>query len=187
MTQLNSLKIVVGSGSEIKLNAVKTAFADHIETPGCAYPNINYSVVPCKDAQSDINEQPFGDAEILRGAINRVLSAQSIKLGDLYISIENGIAVTQHEGYQDYAIALAFVPIANKMYWVRSQSVSFPESAVKATQRKAGGFKLNTVGKTLFEKGLITNHTDPHFGLTGIHRGKILTDAMKNLFFKMPF
>lgn len=171
-----AFKPLVAGGSDIKFNALSEGF-NRLKLVA--------NVERVRKASSDVNEQPEGEEEILLGANNRVNSAYKVDdTGDIYFAYENGIAFQEKEQqWRDYAIALAFLPKLNLTKWVRSDSVVFPTEAVIATRQKPGGFKLNTVGKTMQEMGIVKRHDDPHIDLDplGRSREELLTTATMNL------
>ena len=176
-TRKSPISIGLCSTSQIKVDAL----VDAINRA-----RINASVTAVKGSESGVNEQPVGEAEILRGATNRAMTARAINAWqEVYIAIENGIQQERND-WVDYAIVLASVPGYGAMGWVRSQAVTFPSEAVEFTANKEGGFVLNTVGKTLAELGFVQQHDDPHFELSGIHRKDILCDALVELFNYLP-
>lgn len=167
--KMNNLVIALGSGSAVKINALQKAMPQA-------------QIIPVKEARSDINEQPIGEVEILEGALNRVLSARILNPGaDFYVAIENGLSYKDDKWF-DYAIIYAYVAKGEYYSWTRSEAVEFPTEAVTATKLKPGGFAENTVGKTLKEMGIVTQHDDPHKDLVGKSRAVILEEALTKLF-----
>jgi non-canonical (house-cleaning) NTP pyrophosphatase len=167
------ISFYLGSGSKIKVTALENAISS-LKIHGYIY--------PVREAVSAVNEQPVGEEEILRGAINRVFSARSIRPdGEIYVAIENGIEKTEVGDWVDYAIVLAFAPAYGVISYVKSQAVVFPSEQVEKTAMKDGGFAANTVGKTLKEDGVVNFHDDPHLDLAGISRREILKEALKEL------
>lgn len=176
-TKNSPLSFFLAGGSKIKKNSLEQATWDS---------QLHAAVIPITQAESNINEQPKGEQEILKGAINRVLSAYAIDpRGDVYFSAENGIKYYE-DRWLDYAIVLAYIPDYGTMTWVRSEAVEFPKEAVEITYNKVGGFVKNTVGKTLQEMGIVRLYTDPHLDLVGKSRTVILADSFKELFNYLP-
>ena len=171
----------IASSSNIKIEAVKR----FIYESSSNVPMIYYSV---QGASSHVNEQPVGENEILKGAINRVLSAKDIDpRGEVYISMENGIEWdSESETWKDYAIVLTFVPSYGSINYVKSSAVVFPKTLVEITYNKCGSFVSNTVGKTLQEEGLVSKHDDPHLDLTGVSRIEILKESLKEVISYLP-
>ena len=63
------MRVVVGSGNPIKLQATQAAFE-------LVFPNISIQVIPCH-AESGVSDQPLGDEETYQGAWNRVQAAKA--------------------------------------------------------------------------------------------------------------
>jgi non-canonical (house-cleaning) NTP pyrophosphatase len=179
------IQIMLGSGSAIKINAVKSFIEDWQGNPKT---DVNFVFWSISNAKSQVNEQPVGELEILTGSLNRVLTSYQIDpRGEVYISMENGIEYDPELSiWSDYAIVLAFVPSYGSISYVRSKAVKFPSLQVEKTKNKDGGFKKNTVGKTLNEDGIVNKHDDPHLDLAGISRVEILKDALHELINYLP-
>jgi len=176
----------LGSTSKVKTTALQNALNEAELHAACC---------PINGTESRVSKQPVGEHEILRGAINRAMSAwQNQPECDCYIAMENGIIhddaeyEIKPENYRwlDYAIVLAFIRQFDQMVWVKSSMVEFPMSAVMLTFQKPGGFRDNTVGKTLKDLGLVRFHDDPHFDLVHNSRRDILKDATLELFNYLP-
>jgi hypothetical protein len=168
----------LGSTSKVKKTALENAIW-HTE--------LHAACCPIHSSESGVSEQPVGEHEILKGAINRAMSAwRNQPEDDCYIAMENGIEETEDGRWLDYAIVLAFIPKSGQMVWVPSEAVEFPLSAVALTYNKPGGFQNNTVGKTLKDLDLVRFHDDPHLDLVGKSRRDILKDAMLELFNYLP-
>jgi non-canonical (house-cleaning) NTP pyrophosphatase len=173
------ISFFLGSQSKVKVGALQDAVNES---------QLNAAVIEIKGAESGVNEQPVGEVEILRGAVNRALSAWQIDpRGEAYFAIENGIELIDGE-YVDYAIALFFVPKTGVIVYLKSEAVGFPLEFVEQTAAKEGGFVKNTVGKTLQEKGAVRFHDDPHLDLTrlGKSRRQILKETLTELFNYLP-
>jgi non-canonical (house-cleaning) NTP pyrophosphatase len=178
------ISFYICSTSRIKIDAITQARNEK---------NIHATVSPVHGASSNINEQPLGEQEILKGAINRAINAYyNDPRGEVYFAIENGIERQKDEyesyinKYLDYAIVLALIPITGQMCWVRSEAVEFPYDYVLKTHQKPGGFLINTVGQTLKEEGLVKFKDDPHLDLVGKSRREILKDSLLELFNYLP-
>lgn len=173
LTRNTPISFSLGSSSKIKIDALQGAINDL---------KIHGAVLAVNRSASQVNEQPVGKVEILKGAINRVISASEINPeSEIYISMENGIELTPACVWVDYAIVLAFVPSNEYIHYVKSQSIVFPLDAVEETRTMLGGFTLNTVGKTLKRIGKVKFADDPHLDLAGISRRQILKEATKKL------
>ncbi|HCQ31407.1 TPA: hypothetical protein DIU27_03445 [Candidatus Collierbacteria bacterium] len=157
--------IVVASGSEIKVNAVKEAL--RFLFPGREFRFRAISV------SSEINEQPVGN-ETITGAENRLKNAEAKWTDEapksaLFISIENGLFEEKIRGdtrWVDKAVVVIKLPDGRMASFV-SGGVIFPKEAVEATSAKSNaGFKSNIVGTTLVEMGFVKNKQDPQSDLT---------------------
>lgn len=108
------IRIVVGSKSPIKIEAVKAA-ANAL--------GLEAEVVGIETA-SGVPSQPFGQQQTLNGALARALSAQATDPEAYGIGIENGLIV---EGpmMTDVAIVAVLTP-AIDLVWLRSEAVPVP-------------------------------------------------------------
>jgi len=151
-----SLRIMVGSQSDIKLGAVRQA---------CLQLGLDAEVIGV-NTRSVIQEQPFGVSMTMKGASYR---AGQVAFGDseidVGIGIENGL---ERVGDRTVDFAIVFVvAVRNGIpQWtdcVRSEGVVFPEWAV--VESETSGFE-KTAGKFLAERHSECNHADPHSFLT---------------------
>lgn len=128
------------------------------------------SVVPgnftlrTKDTKSGVNEQPFGNDETLKGAINRALEAQAADPDSYGIGIENGVELVDGR-CEDFAWVAVVRPNGH-IITVRSESVVFPMEMFLEAQLL--GFETTTVGSVI-AKHYGCDKADPHSFLT---RGK---------------
>lgn len=163
------MNIFVASTSAHKLSAVKAASAD-------VFPDATLNVQGAK-AASEINEQPVGHKETLRGALNRLKNLKGI-IGDtrydLLVSMENGIFPVQIEDRQAW-FDLGWVVVEDakgNQRFAHSTGIEFDASAVQEAQRR--GFDKTTAGSIIAER-TGADSTDPHAYLTG---GKVLRSDM---------
>lgn len=158
------MKIALASQSEIKVSAIRAAFGDAVE-------------LVTFDAPSNVNEQPIGE-ETLRGAKNRIAFIKAAcPDADLYISIENGLFIEEHE-YVDRAV-VSITTREGHSFVTYSDGVVFPHQYVEETRNKDGGFKTWTVGKIMAEAGFITKHNDPHSDLGHQSRSAYIVQAVQ--------
>lgn len=157
------ITIVLTSQSQIKLRALEAALADL---------EITATVVAVK-APSGASEQPVGD-ETRRGALNRIAAAREQAIGDLYVSIENGLFSEYGTWYDRAVVVVEYSPGAP--ITVVSDGVVFPLDAVREARRR--GFHA-TVGQVLAEQGLVRDHADPHIDLCGTSRETLLRAAVR--------
>ncbi len=187
-------KIGIGSGSQIKIRAVQTAFP-------------NSTVIPHTTAASNVKDQPIGKRETYEGARNRAIETfrQLCKKDnnrcDAYIGIENGIwdptddgwdemdfakfaarmgSKPDHSGEEnqhvwiDAAIVVMLVPIDESKeefltFFVESEHLPLPPKSKRPFE---GG-----------KRGEWSVLKDPHEVLTGGKkpRAVFLVEAMENL------
>lgn len=139
--------LVVGSGSEIKLTAVKKGF----EKYKC------FEIESESRSKSEISEQPIGRDEIIRGAINRARSAMKFR-SDAFvcIGIENGL-IYEHDKWNDIACIVVITHNSviaetwTDMLYVPNQYVYNPDVLIGP-------------------KPLWSNLKDPHLVLSGKSR-----------------
>lgn len=173
--------VLVASSSRIKLDAVKAAFANCVVTG-----------VP---AASDINEQPLGHDETIRGAMNRLANAKQSEaytsgVAAYAVSIENGIfSVTVPGEERPRWFDLAWVVVehvrSGSKALAHSMGLEFPAKYVDAAQ--ARGFDTCTAGSVMAaETGCEKN--DPHAWLThqGASRSALLVEALKLALYQLP-
>lgn len=173
---MTELRLGFSGTSEIKFSALLEALDDL---------SIRSNLYKLPVNGSGVNEQPEGWGEIIRGATNRALFAHQLdselqKDLDAYFSVENGL-VFDKGSWLDYAVCLAYLPAKKLIKYEVSAPCVFPTEAVEVTLAKPGGFQLHTVGKTLAEMGLVSNHQDPHFDLCGTHRKDLISLAFIKL------
>ena len=139
-------QVIIASENQVKASAVKNAFQRMF--PGESFEITGVSI------PSDVNDQPMGDTETLRGAKNRVNHAAREHAADFFVGIENGIDESE-DGMQNFARVV-----------VRGSDGTI------GTARSAGYFlppriaEIVRQGKTLEEAG------DTVLGTTGIGHQK---------------
>ena len=115
MSQRKISKIGLGTGSEIKINAVTRVFGP--ET------SFDAEIFPVVDAPSGVPPQPIGKQQTRQGAVNRARAAQKSKPEcDAFIGIENGMWIkneneteqhknpTQEQVWEDAAYVVMIIP-----------------------------------------------------------------------------
>lgn len=145
------MNIVVGSTSNIKVEAVKEA---------CAKLGISASVSGV-DAPSLQNAQPVDFEEIYDGACNRAEFAQHKMPNCVAIGIESGIFTFSHVTLD---IALIVVLHNGKKVITTSSGLRFPSVCVEVAEER--GFESTTVGD-IISKSHGGVSFDPHSTLTG--------------------
>lgn len=171
-------EVLVATGSEIKINAVKAAFEQ-------AFPGEEIHARGIQGADSNIDEQPVG-RRTKRGAKNRLKNARAAlqkereiaqaegqpvpPLPDYYVSIENGIFPEGRGNgrrYVDRAVVIVQERGAHRRF-ATSAGVEFPTEYVeeaRAALPNGEGFKTTTVGSVIARR-LGGDKQDPHATLT---------------------
>jgi inosine/xanthosine triphosphatase len=165
-----SMKIVLGTTSKIKIQAVQEA---------CGRVGFKGVEVVGVKVASAVNEQPYGFEETMKGALHRATQAQldGPEDGDLYIGIESGV-VGPYGG--DVILDLAVIAIVyhgNKTCFATSTGITFPGDAF--SDAFGLGFKTTTVG-SIIAKNLGGDGADPHSTLTQgkLTRNQTLVDGV---------
>lgn len=169
-TQGKNIRVVLGSTSPHKLNAVRNA---------CERLGIRASVSGV-ETSSGQNEQPVGFEETFNGALIRTLSARVQDTGAVSIGIESGIFRLRFDGRSFVFIDAAVIVLItsnNRQIVTTSAGIVFPEEFVEVAEMR--GFESTTVGSVIAEK-LGGDPADPHSTLTNgrVSRKMILTDAL---------
>lgn len=152
--------IGLGSTSVLKTEAVNAAFeqGSAVVAKQLGVDRFEYKVVGV-NSKSEVNEQPIGWAEIIKGANNRVKNAIGLlkEKGSprLVITIENG-AVNVPENGPDYWMDLAWVVLldtkTDRKFSASSTSVHVPAEIMEKTIKK---------GPSKFTLGDVLHATDP--------------------------
>lgn len=156
------MKISLGTTSELKIRAVKCAFAKF---------EIDEELFPV-EVVSGVSKQPFGFQEIITGSRNRASSALMEMDADLSIGIENGIVEIEGNFYD-----LAGICIIEKN---KSESLNFsagmpvPEWAI--AEIKANDSELGLITQRLSHGA----DKDPmnYFSNGKIKREEVLSQAI---------
>jgi non-canonical (house-cleaning) NTP pyrophosphatase len=167
------MKIIVSSASSQKLTAVQMAFQNTITDKTVEM--LGYK------ASSGINEQPVGKDEISLGCNNRLSETMKNQLGDIYVSIENGIELRKEE-WHDFGYIIIYIPRYRKEFDGVTESVIFPTDCVEEAMRR--GFDLHTVGSVIAERNPGVDKQDPQLWLTGKSRVQYLVDTIEKLIVK---
>lgn len=162
------IESVLASENPIKFNCVNLAFSE-VGLEQIIHLN-------CFKAASRVNNQPL-EQETRDGAENRTLDGfTNFPNAIISIAIENGLFEENINGKDEY-VDRGFVTLKLKFgdnietYTAVSKGVIFPDWAVEETINKPGGFKDNTVGQTLQEKGVVKDHKDPQADLLCLETG----------------
>lgn len=172
------MDILVASTNAHKLAAVR-------EAARTVFPGQELNVRGIK-AASDINEQPVGHQETVRGAMNRLQNLKAIAAQtrcDLYVSLENGIFpvnVGDQETWFDVGWVVVEDAAGNKSL-SHSTGIEIGHGDVKEAQRR--GFDQTTAGSMIAER-TGADSTDPHAHLTNGHvpRSEMLKQALMAAF-----
>jgi len=154
------LKILLASSSAIKIDATRKAFQE-------LFPKHFVEVVSIK-AKSEINEQPVGHDETLKGAMNRLKNAKNASQDhfDFTVAIENGIFPATYlttTTWFDVGIVVVANAIGKESFSV-STAVQVPSHLVEEAMKK--GFATTTFGSVLKQKNNSVDENDPHRYLT---------------------
>lgn len=144
------LRIVVGSGSAIKLEAVREAAASiGLEAD-----------ITGLEAPSGIPPQPYGRSQTIEGAMNRAYAARESAPTAYAVGIENGLVPNGH-WIGDVAYVVVIAPSGQK-FLRRSTALSIPEDL--ADEAAASGYQM-TIGAILAAR-TGGDPADPHAALT---------------------
>lgn len=168
------MDVFVGSSSRHKVTAVEEVCTDLFQSE----PNIQGL-----KATSDINEQPVGHEETLRGAKNRIQSIKTM-IGttryDLLVAFEGGIfsvLVDDEELWFDIGWTVVEDADGNQAI-SHSAGIRYPTIDVKEAQRR--GFETTTVGAVMSEH-LQVDPTNPQSALTSqiMQRSDLSSQSLK--------
>ncbi len=138
--------IVVGSTSDVKLEAVKAAVAEL---------GLDVDVEGVK-AASGVDEQPLGPVAFT-GAAQRIEHAERLcPDAAVYVAIENGI-FREGDAFVDRAVVM--VKVGDQTEVTLSDGVVFPAEFVAMSV--ASNLTV-TAGKYMAEAGFVHKHDDPH-------------------------
>jgi non-canonical (house-cleaning) NTP pyrophosphatase len=167
MPTSQTLRVIVGSKSTHKVNAVIAALArcnlSYMEVHGCA-------------TKSGVSEQPVGFEETFVGAMTRAQEARKADPGAfLAVGIENGLLRTCSITL-DFAVVV-LLDLEGNVRIASSPGILFPEADVDLARDRA--FKTTSVGQVLAE----THGGDPTDPYPILSRGRItrvqlLTEAL---------
>lgn len=141
------IRIVVGSASVLKLEAVQAA----IDELG-----LEAEIVGV-DADSGVPNQPYGRAQTVEGATNRARVAREAGKGAYAVGIENGL-VPSGDVVLDLAYIVVFDP-AGRRLMRRSLGVTVPQELVEASLQSG---QRTTAGKLEADRNGC-DPADPHF------------------------
>lgn len=176
-----NLPVLVASKSEQKVQPTQAA-RDHV------FPGAKGEVEGVGGISSGVNEQPWGNEETSRGALNRLECLDPAPPNALTVAIENGVLPIEIQGeerYFDFAWVVA-KNSAGKSYLARSSGVEFAKKHVDIAKEK--GFETTTIGSViesdLTSKGVKMDGADPHSTLTNfmVSRRRTLEHAGRIIF-----
>ncbi|KAJ4458846.1 putative inosine/xanthosine triphosphatase [Paratrimastix pyriformis] len=162
-------RVVVGSKSPEKINAVREAFTND-RNPG--------PVIEGVPSASHVSEQPMGPSETIRGARNRLDDAKRLAPGaDFYVGIENGIMEVDGD-YFDVGWVIVEAISLGRTTMTCSQGVQIPASVVQEVIRV--GVNQTHCGRVLAARSGC-NPNAPHAFLTAnrTSRQEILRNAIR--------
>jgi len=169
------MEIFVASTSKHKLEAVNNV-------ANTLFPESKPKIEGRKTA-SEINEQPVGHEETVRGALNRLENLKKV-IGetryDILVALENGIfpiKIREREAWFDLACVVVEDAEGNQSF-AHSTGVEFDAQTVEEARKK--GFETTTVGSLIAER-TGADSTDPHSYLTNqiVSRREMLEQALK--------
>lgn len=174
-------KVIVGSTSEHKIEAVKEALLRL---------GVEAEVVGVK-TESGVNEQPVGFKEIYQGALNRARELYEKYPDDIRVGTENGIVgwgtCSKNEVFDPHFFDLALIVVMlpdGAMYRALSSGIEFSEEYVYDPELN---FAQATVGSIIAKK-LGGDKTDPHKTLTHgrVRRKETLIEGVRLAFAQIP-
>lgn len=169
---MTQIKIILGSKSHIKLNAVKEAVS-HV------FDEYNYTITNV-ETESNVNNQPYGYDEITEGAQNRLndchesvpLTQEEDNVNYILVAIENGI-IKINSFFYDLACVMVENYQTGEVYTTFSTTIEIPREIIyKVTESDYE----KTVGDIIDPN----NSKDPHSTLTNfvLCRKDILKQAL---------
>ncbi|HTK59966.1 MAG TPA: DUF84 family protein [Candidatus Baltobacteraceae bacterium] len=163
------IRIIVGSKSAFKVDAVKAAAASL---------GLEADVVGV-DVISGVPSQPFGLVETQNGALARALAAHAADPAAYAVGIENGI-VKEGGAYRDFAVVDLLTPSVDH-HRVRSEGVTVPAELAKVSWESG---QRVTAGKLEAQRSGF-DHADPHRVWSGgkTDRKTILIAAVREALF----
>lgn len=120
------LIIAVGSKNPVKVNSVKRAFTSAFS--GCDIECVGF------DVNSGVPDQPWGDSETRRGAINRAQACNAAYVAAFAsspafaVGLEGGVVdeSLDIDGVAPFVSCFAFMAVLRKQQWGIARSASFP-------------------------------------------------------------
>lgn len=161
-------KVIVASMNPVKINSVKLGFEKML--PGEEFEFVGVS------APSDVPDQPMGDEETLRGAMNRGKNAKQMKPDAQYwVGIEGGLIDSYGE-----LTAIAWIVINSQTLSGKSKTSSFVLPEKIATLVRAG-HELGDADDMAFDQtnskqkgGTVSNLTNGVIDRTGYYVGSVV-------------
>jgi non-canonical (house-cleaning) NTP pyrophosphatase len=169
----NTVTVVLGTTSALKLQAIKGAFATASTEIGkiVGMPDAEFVFIPTA-AKSEVNEQPVGWEETIKGANNRARNALTLAGSEVkprfVVAIENGAVEVPANGanyYMDVGWAVLNDLETNQQYVSSSTSLSVPFEVIEATRQ--AGFDTTTIGDVMHSRNPSISTKDPHSSLLG--------------------
>ncbi len=156
------MKIVLGSKSKIKAEALRQALTEVLELID-EKSNIELELTEVK---SWVRPQPMKADEALRGAMERAgRSLRACPEAELAIGIENGVhrfSDMINEYWIDFAFVVALTPLMIK-YVSTSCGIQFPTNIVFLSESKQA---QDTCGQIMEKLKMVKDGKDPHSSLT---------------------
>jgi non-canonical (house-cleaning) NTP pyrophosphatase len=183
----HTISLVVGTTSAIKLAAIRSAFAKASAAIGPLFQaeSVQLDLISTA-AKSEINEQPIGWEETIKGANNRAKNALTLAPAEtkprLVIAVENGCVELPANG-PNYFMDIGWVILRdlniNKDFVSSSTSLTVPGELLESL-KDVGGPKVSTIGDVLHARDSSIPTKDPHSVLLGgvLERTAMLEQAL---------
>lgn len=171
----DAIYIVLSTTSALKIEAIKGAFATAqkqiAHELGVNASSLEF-VFLTASTKSQVNEQPMGWEETIRGANNRTKHAIELVAGHnkprFVVAIENGIVeilANADNKFMDVGWVILTDMLTERQFVSSTTSVSIPSESVEMAKHK--GLGTFTVGDVLHERNPSISPKDPHLSLLG--------------------
>jgi len=117
---MNSAKVFIASTNPVKINSVKLAFTK-------MYPGTDFSFKGIS-ISSEVSNQPIGEKETLKGALNRVKNLSKLNQADYFVGIEGG---SKRVGKGMETFAWVVIKSKNKISKSRTSSFFLPKKIIE--------------------------------------------------------
>jgi len=152
-----AIKVAIASQNPVKIEAVKIAFSKMFPDQTFEFQGNSIS--------SDVSNQPIGEKETLKGALNRVKKLSKINNADYLVGIEGG---SKHVGKTMEAFAWIIIRYKNKISKGRTASFFLPKKIVELINQ---GMELGQADDIVFGR----KNSKQSNGAVGILTNDIIT------------